>query len=319
MYNFDIADKIVKKILSNEWNAETTIPPYRELNPTVSEFLLKEKLSERKLNHLKEKFTDVEFAKMVGDENQNRWKYRKNRPEINELFKYLEDTDKKRYKPSGLFFTPPGGYCGWHTNSDNPGHRMYLVWAEEDNKSFFKWKDPNTGEIITKWEKKGWNVNKFEAPMWHCLGSWTNRISIGVASHISRKNFGLRGTHSCKLDSVYGDWRINELDAQQIDLQHIRYLLTSDKIETINHKEICWKGMDNPEAEQRGIRYERCDISYPCIVLKDAINPKNMKYRMIDGKHRMSKMKSENINTSKFYVLSYDDIKNYIKPIGWKV
>ena len=38
-----------------------------------------------------------------------------------------------------------------------------------------------------------------------------------------------------------------------------------------------------------------------------------MKYRMIDGKHRMSKMKHSLIEKSIFFVLEYNDIKDYIQ------
>ena len=84
-----------------------------------------------------------------------------------------------RVKPSGLFWMPPNGYCGWHTNSNHLGERFYLVWVNEDNKSFFRYENPNTGEIVTKWEKKGWQLNRFHPPQWHCVASWTDRISIG--------------------------------------------------------------------------------------------------------------------------------------------
>ena len=82
---------------------------------------------------------------------------------------------------SGVFHYPPGGFCGWHTNSNLQQERYYFVWAEEDNKSFFRYEDEKTGEIITKWEKKGWQLNKFKPPSWHCIGSYTNRISFGYA------------------------------------------------------------------------------------------------------------------------------------------
>ena len=59
---------------------------------------------------------------------------------------------------------------------------MYFVWCEEDNKSFFRYKDED-GNVVTKWEKKGWQLNRFTVNehrlLWHCVGSNTNRISFG--------------------------------------------------------------------------------------------------------------------------------------------
>ena len=61
---------------------------------------------------------------------------------------------KRRY--SGFFWYPPSAFCGWHTNNNCEGERIYFAWAPEDNKSFFRYRDPDTGEIITDWDKKGW-------------------------------------------------------------------------------------------------------------------------------------------------------------------
>jgi hypothetical protein len=94
-----------------------------------------------------------------------------------------EETGVKR-KYSGFFWYPPDAFCGWHTNNNCEGERIYFAWAAEDKKSFFRYKDPETGEIITDWDKKGWQHRKFvvskNKPFWHCVGSKTNRISIGL-------------------------------------------------------------------------------------------------------------------------------------------
>jgi len=83
----------------------------------------------------------------------------------------------------GTYSYQPGGRCAWHTNSNAPGMRIYLTWAEEDNKSYFKYFDNETNQIVTKYDKKGWHVNKFTIPhegkLWHFVGSDTNRKSVG--------------------------------------------------------------------------------------------------------------------------------------------
>ena len=193
---------------------------------------------------------------------------------------------------------------------------MYLVWAEEDNKSFFRWEDPRTGEIITKWEKKGWNINRFVAPIWHCLGSWTNRISIGIAHNVTPKLHELFGLHTCKKESNFGDWRITDRGDECIDMAHLRPHLTEDRLKTINHSDICWKGEDHKE-HNRGYKYENCDISFPPIVIHNARNHKNRKYRLIDGRHRMTKMFDQGINESNFYVFEMNEIEKYIRPLDF--
>jgi len=94
-----------------------------------------------------------------------------------------KETGIKR-KYSGFFWYPCDAFCGWHTNNNAEGERMYFTWAAESNKSFFRYQDPDTKEIITDWDKKGWQYRKFNVSRsksyWHCVGSKTNRISIGL-------------------------------------------------------------------------------------------------------------------------------------------
>ena len=75
---------------------------------------------------------------------------------------------------------PPNGYIGWHI--DGNGGRLYSTWAE--GKSFFRYRCPETGEIVTSWDKPNqwlFRIFKFdkEKPLWHCVCAEDLRISIG--------------------------------------------------------------------------------------------------------------------------------------------
>ena len=101
-----------------------------------------------------------------------------------ELLSYkLKKYYKKPIQHRGTYSYQPGSRCGWHTNSNSPGKRIYFTWTEEDNKSFFKYLDNETDQIITKYDKKGWHINEFIIPkegvFWHYVGSETCRKSIG--------------------------------------------------------------------------------------------------------------------------------------------
>ena len=89
---------------------------------------------------------------------------------------------KKRIILSGDFYYPPTGFMGWHTNHDAPCERLYINYASEDNKSFFRYFDGR--QIVTDYDKIGMNARKFtctgERPyFWHCVGSECDRISFG--------------------------------------------------------------------------------------------------------------------------------------------
>jgi len=83
---------------------------------------------------------------------------------------------------SGHFWYPPQSFMSWHTNSRKLGWRFYLNYAEEPGKSFFRHKDPQTGEIITSWDDI-WNYRSFQIQadplFWHSVYSNTNRFSFG--------------------------------------------------------------------------------------------------------------------------------------------
>jgi len=90
---------------------------------------------------------------------------------------------------SGHFWYPPGGYMGWHTNSGVPDWRLYISYADEPDKSFFRYRDPDSHEIITAMDR-GWGVRLFHVdrnkPLWHAIYSDTNRFSLGYRVHPRR-------------------------------------------------------------------------------------------------------------------------------------
>ena len=196
---FHIADQIL-----NNYNKY----PHNDFTYSLSPTSLEEVLSASKLKQLQEEYNDVAVSTDLKD-NDSRISFDRHAAttalenlDIEKDFEgdppYFNDIDflplirlsqrlsKKfgsRFFVSGLFWYPYRGYCGWHTNSNVKGTRIYYVWAAEDDKSFFRYQNPDTGEVVTRVEKAGWQINKFAPnrakPLWHCVGSSTNRFSIG--------------------------------------------------------------------------------------------------------------------------------------------
>lgn len=85
---------------------------------------------------------------------------------------------------SGSLWYRPGGFMTWHTNSSGTGHRMYMTCAAEAGKSFFRYQNNATGEIMTSPDTLGWQFRIFKIgrdnKFWHCVSSDTNRLSLGV-------------------------------------------------------------------------------------------------------------------------------------------
>jgi len=57
---------------------------------------------------------------------------------------------------------------------------------------------------------------------------------------------------------------------------------------------------------------EMVDLSYPCIVVPKLRNPFNLPYVLLDGRHRITEMKKDGMASSKFYVISKDELYPYI-------
>lgn len=85
---------------------------------------------------------------------------------------------------SGFFVYPANhGFMSWHTNSDSPGKRIYIAYAEQDNKSFFRYYDAYNKQVITSWDAVGINAREFHVDdqdlLWHCVYAECNRYSFG--------------------------------------------------------------------------------------------------------------------------------------------
>ena len=78
------------------------------------------------------------------------------------------------------------------TQSNNHlGARVFLSYFVEGSNrgKFFRYYDAKNETIVTEPEQKGITIRKFstskDEPFWHCVGSYTNRVSIG---YMEKKN-----------------------------------------------------------------------------------------------------------------------------------
>ncbi len=95
------------------------------------------------------------------------------------LVSELEEFFDGEVRFSGSMWYPPGSYRAWHTNENQPGWRMYLIdfdapEAEIHGKSFFRYMNPQNGEIVTLNERpKMMRFFKIEQErdrlLWHCI------------------------------------------------------------------------------------------------------------------------------------------------------
>lgn len=103
---------------------------------------------------------------------------------------YEERTGNKSYtlvRVAKTWYPPGEGYLGWHIDRD--GDRLYSAFAEGE--SFFRYRDPDTQEIVTSYDDPGWNfrIFTFDAnnPMWHCVRAKDLRVSVGYRFVLQEK------------------------------------------------------------------------------------------------------------------------------------
>lgn len=76
---------------------------------------------------------------------------------------------------NGIWY-PPGGWMDWHTNSNNPGKRLYVSWSETGDSGMRWYRD---GEVVNDPDQQGWNVRIFDTPQWHMVYADCWRFSVG--------------------------------------------------------------------------------------------------------------------------------------------
>ncbi len=81
--------------------------------------------------------------------------------------------------PAGCILYPPGGFREWHTNKfdcgmDEDTWFLFLVYADRSHASFFRFVEPDSGELMTSWDE-GTTINIFrhspQRLLWHCVAS----------------------------------------------------------------------------------------------------------------------------------------------------
>ena len=86
------------------------------------------------------------------------------------------------WQMSGHLWYRAGSALGWHTNTRVPGWRAYLTWVAEPGGSFFRYRDPRDGAVVTSWDT-GLDLRLFHVSatdvFWHCVWAGTDRHSFG--------------------------------------------------------------------------------------------------------------------------------------------
>ncbi len=129
-------------------------------------------------------FNAAHLDSSVRDDNVARLRQDLDR-EVTSMLRHLLGFGRNlEVRRSGHFWYPPGSHMAWHTNNKAPGWRAYLTHTKEPGRSFFRYRDPLSGEIVTskdnRWDLRLFRVDPAQS-LWHAVYSETDRFSFGYA------------------------------------------------------------------------------------------------------------------------------------------
>ena len=121
--------------------------------------------------------------------------------------------------------------------------------------------------------------------------------------------------------TFHGNWEFEGNNLKTLDMKYItNNMLTDDRLQTVELKEIAWRGKHHfPYHVGRncsccdGQSYIHCDPSIPGIIAYNCPNPYGNKYRMLDGRHRIMRHLFEGKSESEFYVFDFNEIKHFMR------
>jgi len=264
--------------------------------------------------------------------NSNSYEYIKSPSELYKLMNIISKLEGDGfYIVSKISAYPINGYSEWLTDDNK---YIFLSYSLEENKSGINYYNDKNNKLQTIYNKKGWNINKILNPKkksWYYFFSKTNYLNIVFKqsnTHFLKNklhnydyyfdnnytrnrtcktcdtfNNFLFARHSCfskevNIDNL--DWRVNNKNAV-LYLILVDFIFMDDTycLKDILLENISWKCKDNISLKD----YKLVDTSIPVILVETYENPHHLKYRAIDGSHRLSKLLSlDNKNVSAYVI-----------------
>ena len=115
---------------------------------------------------------------------------------------------------------------------------------------------------------------------------------------------------SSEYHTLRGEWRIDGIPEDCIiRSSQLRESNILGKPQVVDFLSIAYKEYNSLTEKPR---YDKADINEYGIVVRNMPNPQGKAYRLIEGKHRLYKLKDSGFNGAKFYVVDYKDIKPWV-------
>lgn len=121
--------------------------------------------------------------------------------------------------------------------------------------------------------------------------------------------------------TMHGDWALPGIPYSYLNVKLMWRTIHRDRKPVfVTFDSICVKpgdyyGFDSTAEDSE--RYQKADPKHPGILVKGMPNPKNLPYRMVDGRHRLVKMKRQGVTVGRFYVFTYEEADPFIRRVTY--
>ena len=112
------------------------------------------------------------------------------------------------------------------------------------------------------------------------------------------------------------DWAVDNHPISFIFVHDVTVRVSPLHLKEVKFDDIDYAGMENYPHRAGwncnccgGTKYVNANILFPGILIDGMNNPNGMRYRMIDGRHRLDKMRFNDMTESKFWVFDYSEVK----------
>jgi len=117
---------------------------------------------------------------------------------------------------------------------------------------------------------------------------------------------------------MHGDWAWPGMEYSSLSIEALfkNGVVRKNHYSVLRIKYICAKpgdfsGFDDFEGE----RFEKADIQFPLLVVRNMPNPCQTPYRLIDGRRRLEKLRRMGRRTVACFVLEVQDVVPFIKEV----
>jgi len=113
---------------------------------------------------------------------------------------------------------------------------------------------------------------------------------------------------------MWGDWALLGREYSYVSIKDLLpVLLPGRELRRVKLRHICAQPGDVFGGNEfAGPRFESADPKFPGLLVLDMSNPQSTRYRLIDGRRRLEKLRRKGAISSLYYIFEFSEIQPFI-------